>query len=85
VRTGRTNNLERRAAEHARNPDLAKYKFETVFRTDVKADQRGLEQLAHDFYAPPLNRINPISPTNPNRDGYLDAAFNFLRQYGVAK
>jgi len=36
-------------------------------------------------YDPPLNKINPISPTNPNRDAYLDAAFDFLKRYGVIK
>jgi len=82
VRTGRTNNLERRAAEHLRNPDTQEYKFVTIHKTDVKAEQRGLEQLVHDFYDPPLNKINPISPTNPNRDAYLDAAFDFIRHYG---
>jgi hypothetical protein len=82
VRTGRTNDLTRRAGEHLRDPALADFDFEIVARTDIYAQQRGLEQLAHDAYAPALNRIRPISPTNPNRTTYLDAAEDFLSIYG---
>ena len=83
VRTGRTNSLLRRQGEHFRDPALSDFEFEVVARTDVYAQQRGLEQLVHDAYSPALNRINPISPTNPNRGGYLDAAEQFLAQYGA--
>lgn len=83
VRTGRTNNLLRRQGEHFRDPALSDFEFEVVARTDVYAQQRGLEQLVHDAYSPALNRINPISPTNPNRGVYLDAAERFLAQYGA--
>jgi len=59
---------------------LKDYKFEPIYRTDVYSEQRGLEQLLHEQYGPPLNKINPISPTNPNRQLYLDAAEQYLNQ-----
>jgi len=77
VRTGRTNNFLRREAEHLRDPNLKKYEFAPLYHTDVYAEQRGLEQLAHELYKPPLNKINPISPTNPNRPAYIKAAQNY--------
>ncbi|MCC6434837.1 MAG: hypothetical protein IT196_07400 [Acidimicrobiales bacterium] len=82
VRTGRTNDLLRRQGEHFRDPALSDFEFEVIARTDVYAQQRGLEQLLHDAYSPALNRINPISPTNPNRGSYLNAAEEFLSRYG---
>ena len=79
MRTGRTRNLVRREAEHARDAELGDFKFEAVHRTDGYAEQRGLEQLLHKTYNPPLNKISPISPTNPNRQPYLNAAQQFLQ------
>jgi hypothetical protein len=35
--------------------------------------------MIHDQNKPPLDKINPISPSNPRRQGYLDAALQFLR------
>lgn len=78
MRTGRTDDLARRAAEHGRDPVLRDFEFEPVHRTDVYNEQRGLEQLLHDTYRPPLNKIRPISPTNPNLPKYQDAAKTFL-------
>ena len=72
--------LLRRQGEHFRDPLLKDYKFEPIYRTDVYSEQRGLEQLLHEQYGPPLNKINPISPTNPNRQLYLDAAEQYLNQ-----
>ena len=80
--TGRTNNLLRRQGEHFRDPRLSDFEFEIVARTDVYAQQRGLEQLLHDTHSPILNRINPIRATNPNRDLYLSEAEQFLVRYG---
>ena len=40
----------------------------------LEAIQRGQEQLLHDEYKPPLDRVRPISPQNPRQDEYLDAA-----------
>ena len=42
-----------------RDSSLADFEFEVIARTDVYAQQRGLEQLAHDAYSPALNRIRP--------------------------
>jgi hypothetical protein len=77
VRTGRTNKLVRRERQHARNhPDL---EFEVDKYTDDYAAQRGREQDLHDAHPTAhrenggLDRINPISPTNPLRKEYLKA------------
>jgi hypothetical protein len=40
-------------------------------RSDNPAFRRGREQTLHDLFNPPLNKINPISPTNPNLLQYL--------------
>jgi hypothetical protein len=77
MRTGRTSDLARRAAEHGLDPLLRDFEFEPVHRTDVYNEQRGLEQLLHDMYQPPLNKIRPISPANPNLLIYQDAANGF--------
>lgn len=78
VRTGRTNNLARREKEHGRDPALIDFRFREVHKTDVRSEQRGLEQMLHDKYQPPLNKIRPISPTNPKIDEYMDAARLYL-------
>ncbi len=78
VRSGRTNDLARRRQEHLRDSDLGRYEFEEVYRTDIYSEQRGLEQHLHDTYNPPLNKISPISPSNPNYNRYIDSARNYL-------
>jgi hypothetical protein len=80
VRSGRTNNLARRQAEHARDKDLGGYNFEVLYRSNNKKAVRGLEQMVHDQYKPRLNKINPISPKNPRRGAYMAAARAFLRR-----
>ncbi|MGK4000932.1 RHS repeat-associated core domain-containing protein [Sorangium sp. So ce1024] len=80
MRTGRTNDLARRAREHGGDPTLRDLTFEPVHRTDVYAEQRGLEQMLQQTYQPPLNRIRPISPQNPRLQEYLDAARLFLER-----
>ena len=82
VRTGRTRDLARRQLEHARDPELSRYEFEPVHRTDSYTEQRGLEQILDDQYNPTLNRIRPINPTNPRRLEYMDAAERYLRENG---
>lgn len=82
MRTGRTNNLARRELEHARDPKLKDFTFAVVHRTDSYAEQRGLEQMLHDQYKPALNKIRPISPNNPRRGEYLDAAQKHLDRRG---
>ncbi len=79
MRSGRSNNLLRRRAEHSRDPLLKDYMFEPVHRTDVYKQQRGLEQFLHDMHNPPLNKVRPISPKNPRRQKYIDAAEEFLK------
>ena len=80
MRTGRTNDLIRRGAEHGRDPVLKAYSFETVFRTDDYAELRGLEQYLHELHSPPLNRKNPIDPRNENRDQHIEAAKRYLER-----
>lgn len=78
MRSGRTKDLARRELEHARDPALKDLQFEAVHRTDVRAEQRGLEQMLHDQYNPPLNAIRPISPRNQKLNDYMDAARRYL-------
>jgi RHS repeat-associated protein len=79
MRTGRTNDLLRREAEHARDIILKDFEFEPVHRTDIPAARRGLEQMLHDEFKPPLNKIRPIDPANPRFEEYMDAAKEFLK------
>jgi hypothetical protein len=76
MRTGRTKDLERRAKEHRRADETADLEFEVDRRTDVYAEQRGREQILHEKYRPPLNKIAPICSKNSRRQGYLQAARN---------
>jgi hypothetical protein len=85
IRTGRSGNLDVRKVQHARDKALKDYDFEVVFRTDDRNQQRGLEQLVHEAYDPPLDKINGIRLNNPNRDLYLRAADDFIAKYGVSK
>jgi RHS repeat-associated protein len=79
MRCGRTNDLSRRQREHGRDPLLRDYRFEPVYRTDSYLEQRGLEQMLHQLYRPPLDRISPIGPRNKNRPRYENAAQEYLR------
>lgn len=83
VRCGRTCNFARREAEHARDPSLKRYDFDPIYRTNDAAAQRGLEQRLYDQYHAPLDKIRPISPTNPRLVEYLDAADRFLNLNGL--
>ena len=78
MRSGRSIDLVRRRGEHLRDPVLKVFKFDVVFETNIKAEQRGLEQYLHNLHAPPLNKIRPISPWNPKGPGYMRAAMEFL-------
>lgn len=73
-RTGRTNDLNRREAEHARNDKTKDLEFQVDKKTDNKDAQRGREQQIHEKHNPPLNKIKPISDKNPNKQKYLEAA-----------
>jgi hypothetical protein len=74
MRTGRTKDLERRKGEMLRDPATKDLVFKPDRTTDDYCEQRGREQIIHDLYRPPLDRINAISSRNPNRKKYLDAA-----------
>ncbi|WP_230400456.1 hypothetical protein [Zooshikella ganghwensis] len=74
MRTGRTNNMNRREYEHGRDPNLRRYEFHPDVWTDSYSQQRGREQQIHELHNPPLNRVNPISPTNPRRELYMNSA-----------
>jgi len=76
--TGRTNDLARRGLEHGRDQRFNGYNYNPVFRTNDYGTQRGLEQRLYEEAAPPLNRIRPISPTNPKREEYMNKANNHL-------
>jgi hypothetical protein len=78
MRSGRTNDLLRRQAEHARDPLFKDFDFEPVHRTDCYATQRGLEQELDWIHNPPLNYNRPIDPRNPNLFDYLRAANGYL-------
>jgi len=72
-RTGRTNDLERRQAEHARDPETGDLKFDVDKKTDSYPAQRGREQRIYDEHPEAdMNRRRPIDPNNPNREHYLE-------------
>jgi len=90
VRTGRTINLDVRATQHQADPVLGQFEFQPVYRTDVLAEQRGLEQVLYDLNPGAMsvnggyNYIRPISPSNPNRPGYAQAASDYLSRVAGA-
>lgn len=82
VRTGRSDDLGRRALEHGRtNPELD---FNPVHYTDDLATQRGLEQVVYDQNPTSwsvnggLNKIRPIPVNNPRIIDYENTDANFL-------
>jgi hypothetical protein len=74
MRVGRTGDMVRREKEYKRDPVLGQYDFVPDRYTDSYPAQRGREQILHDRYHPPLDKINPINPKSPRRQFYLDAA-----------
>lgn len=82
VRTGRSRDLARRELEHAR--DCGDYVFRVEYRTDVLAQQRGLEEILYRRYPEAMvvkggfNKIGAISGRNANRTLYLEAAEQYL-------
>jgi len=79
---GRTRDLARREAEHARDPDKAGLYCEVDWRTDDYRVMRGREQMLYEQYQPDKNRLRPISPRNPHRSQYLEAARQFEASRG---
>jgi hypothetical protein len=45
-----------------------------TLRIDVYAQQRGREQVVHELYNAPLDKIRPIRENRPKLQNYLDAA-----------
>ncbi|MHB1594941.1 MAG: hypothetical protein ACYCO9_14210 [Streptosporangiaceae bacterium] len=84
VRTGRSVNLAARQVAHANDPVLGEFEFQVEYRTNVYAEQRGLEQILYDRYPGAqaanggYNMIRGISPLNPRGPGYMQAAYDFL-------
>jgi hypothetical protein len=84
VRTGRSSNLYQRSLVHGRNPVLGQFRFNVEYRTDVYAEQRGLEQALYDQNPGAqasnggFNFIRGISPTNPKGPLYVEAATDYL-------
>ncbi|MFI6317116.1 RHS repeat-associated core domain-containing protein [Nonomuraea sp. NPDC050556] len=83
VRTGRTKNLTRREAEHARAKSTKDFKFEAVHKTDNYKEQRGLEQHIWEKYGQPtlpgVRRTSPIRAKSPRKQAYMDAANKYLQ------
>lgn len=73
MRSGRTNDFVRRQHEHKRHPETHSLNFQTLYETDVRNEQRGLEKIVDEQYKPPLNRIKPVSDRNPKRAIYPTA------------
>lgn len=84
VRTGRTKDLARREAEHARGAETRDYTFHVEYETDDYAEQRGLEHELYEQYPDAqaenggLNKAKAIRDNNPRKEGYLAAAARFL-------
>lgn len=79
----------RREAAHFNGPVLGEYRFNVEYRTDVYAEQRGLEQVLYDRYPGAqaanggFNRIRGISPSNPNLPTHMQSAWDFLEPLGL--
>ena len=86
VRTGRAKDLEVREKQHNQGKDTKGLDFETEYKTDNYAEQRGLEDIIYNknpWGLPEnggLNKIRPISPKNPNKPIYQKAAKDFLNK-----
>ncbi|WP_159102736.1 DUF6443 domain-containing protein [Flectobacillus major] len=87
VRTGRTKDLATREAQHKNDPTLGKYEFETKYKTDSYAEQRGLEHKVSKQYESTAskangghNKINAIGDKNPNKAKYIQAADDYLKR-----
>ena len=81
---GRTKGLARREAAHRRNPYRSNLILVPVRGNLTLAQARGLEQLLMVHYHTlnttnkMNNQINEISPQNPRRQYYLEAAFSIF-------
>jgi RHS repeat-associated protein len=85
VRTGRTNDLERREGEHGRDPNLRDYVFQVDVRTDSYPQQRGREEVIDRLYSPSMNSIRPVSPANENINLYRRSAEGLQQCIGCGR
>jgi hypothetical protein len=87
---GRTVDLNRRRNENLNDPHFKGLDFRPLAETNVRAEQRGLEQSFMNLHGsgsttgrPSLNRIGAISPSNPNRGLYEGAASAYREINGL--
>jgi RHS repeat-associated protein len=89
VRTGRTGDLLAREGQLNADRVLRQFRFKVEYRTDVYAEQRGLEDVLYNLHPEAqaanggYNMIGAISPSNPNIGGYQSAASDFLARLGL--
>jgi hypothetical protein len=72
-----------------RDPVLGDYNFQVEYRTDVYAEQRGLEQILYDRYPGArlvnggFNQIRAINPALYDKlANYIEAGFQYLDRQG---
>ena len=89
LRTGRSVDLAQRQAQHANDAVLGDLEFHVEYRTDVRAEQRGLEQMLYDRYPGArfenggFNKIRAVSQSNPSMPIYMQAALHYLEALGL--
>lgn len=88
-RTGRATDLHARKLAHARCAAVGHLTFQVKYQTNNKNVQRGLEHMLYNKYrytADPVhggyNMIRGISPYNPKKRMYINAAKAFLAKLG---
>jgi hypothetical protein len=83
-----TTPLARKIATEAEAQGVGDFEFRVEYRTDVYAEQRGLENELYDRYLEAMsenggfNKIRAISPGKTNRPGYVQAANDYLSRLG---
>ena len=84
-RVGHTKNFKMRKQSYYNDPNFRGLDFNPIFKTDSYPERRGLEQYLYEEYDhPPLNKNRPISPRNDNLEEYIQAASNFLSNFGIS-
>lgn len=90
IKTGRSNDLTRRAGELRRRQDLPPHETVPVHRTDDYAEQRGLEQEVREQNFATADRsnggfdkINGIRPRNTRKGEYEDAVRAHHERWGT--
>ncbi|WP_160150190.1 SpvB/TcaC N-terminal domain-containing protein [Nonomuraea solani] len=80
MRTGMAVDLRDRLGDHRlKYPGL---RGVVLYRTDVRDERRGLEQLAEDYYKPILTNNRAVDIKNERLPEYLQAARDFLSRQG---